>query len=1356
MFSLGFLLILNHVYAQGNHTYIEYTGNASATNIQGIINYRVTINSGQVSYLDIELCEHQSNSIRNNAQTINNYAIATTPSVTIPSPGLDAYGNYKYCINVQGPFYVFDLDISYDASTSVDIPAFFNVDYFPVSNIPPDVVVYLNPSSDIQSNNSTIQAAAQTITAGCYTIPEAVEKIAQWIDGNITYASEIDQDALSVYTPRTVGGNYGRFGNCTGFTNLSIAFLRSLGIPARYVGGEVLPFPFFYPFLGGSYITAGTSGPGAHAIHEIYYPGFNDWVRGDGQSSVHFTNTNFIKIGQGPNSEAQATQFQLYYPAGSTLNYSISRNIYSTIGNVNDNYVYKSHYNFQGPVTNPQILVAVEDLQWPVGIYDDVDITSGNQNFTPGDNVSYTAEFTSGWGDTWATEWDWSLILYHSGGTYIYAEALDLPDLGNYSIWNFTSSTSIPDYEWNRDPAGNIFGKVTAMSTDNNGEYNYAEMSISLNYKPPKPSLSINSISSDAISIDYATPGATSYDIYYGNSDLLEGFTGTYAFEGNSPVDVNDHDSYTLSNLESPTYITVRASNAYGESDLAEPIAFCEYARLPYTTGFENGLDSYWSTKRDKSTNRVITTSSYGPHSGSSHLIMDGIPSQYYINSADLHLNLKNEKNVLLDFWWKEYGDETHSQDGIYISNDGGRNFVKVYDLQGSSVTNETWTNIILDLRDLANHYSLTLTDLFVVRFQQYDNYSISTDGFAFDDVRVIRGISSKVETDALLCLNTNPNYLYISDNNYGSSPYFSANEWTHGGYKTTKRSLINFDLSGIPPSAIIESAKLSLYAYNDPNNWHMNFTITGDPGFKLNACYLRRITDPWNESTVTWNNQPSTTTIHQVSLDESTSHGEDYLNIDITALIQDMVENPDQSNGLMLILKSEIKYAQMALCSSDHPDESKHPVIEIKYSIPTIQTPPIQASKDAMVLLHTKPGYEYCANTNYGSYDRLVADEWTSSGYRTNKNGLIDFDLSDIPATAAVTEALLNLRACDPQPNDEYKQMSNLSTGNPGFKPNASWLRKIVTPWEENQVTYNTQPVTSEINRVYLKTSETYDQDYINIDVTDLIQDKISSPSVNHGMLLDLDYGIKYSRMVFASSDHANNSLHPELIINYYNTEKYYQIPFSEQGNTCLETDNWDVQYSDGKDKAYLVYLPQQTEIDVTLCSDYTDYDTKLEIFNLDKTRTGFYNDDDNTCEWGLQSSIYGALLPSGYYYIIVDGYGGDCGNYELSVTEVGGLKSEIFHMGNISTGDEDKAEKIFEMLIYPNPADEELMVKSPNEIHGVRIFDLSGRIIYNNKIITIDGTLTINTAEFNPGIYIIFVDMEHSTVKQKIIISR
>jgi len=54
-----------------------------------------------------------------------------------------------------------------------------------------------------------------------------------------------------------------------------------------------------------------------------------------------------------------------------------------------------------------------------------------------------------------------------------------------------------------------------------------------------------------------------------------------------------------------------------------------------------------------------------------------------------------------------------------------------------SSSSNGSWQSVVLDLDALASSAGLSLSSTFAVEFQQYDNYSIAIDGFAFDDVVV-------------------------------------------------------------------------------------------------------------------------------------------------------------------------------------------------------------------------------------------------------------------------------------------------------------------------------------------------------------------------------------------------------------------------------------------------------------------------------------------------------------------------------------------------------------------------------------------------------------------------------------------
>lgn len=186
---------------------------------------------------------------------------------------------------------------------------------------------------------------------------------------------------------------------------------------------------------------------------------------------------------------------------------------------------------------------------------------------------------------------------------------------------------------------------------------------------------------------------------------------------------------------------------------------------------------------------------------------------------------------------------------------------------------------------------------------------------------------------------------LYISnfpgweDLNLNPDPDFAAVAWTGGGIPFIGRSLAYFDLSHIPQGAIITSASLDLFANPAPEH---------SPGHSIgsNTATLRRITSPWNENTTTWNTQPTTTTQNEVVLSASTGSQDDYLGIDVTALVQDMADQPSESHGFFLRLNTEQPFRALNFASGNTIDTEKVPRLEVCYTLttsilsPAIQTP--------------------------------------------------------------------------------------------------------------------------------------------------------------------------------------------------------------------------------------------------------------------------------------------------------------------------------------------------------------------------------------------------------------------------------
>ena len=194
---------------------------------------------------------------------------------------------------------------------------------------------------------------------------------------------------------------------------------------------------------------------------------------------------------------------------------------------------------------------------------------------------------------------------------------------------------------------------------------------------------------------------------------------------------------------------------------------------------------------------------------------------------------------------------------------------------------------------------------------------------------------------------------------NTGSSRGLYSGTWTWSGNEATLRSFIQFDLTSIPIEADIVSAKLSLY--NDPGN---SIVLTNGEHSSLtasNTSFISRVVEPWEEDVITWNNQPCYNTCNQVILKESTDPNQDYLDINVLEMVQDMVTNPTENYGFVLRLQTEIKYAVLIFASSDNVDSTNHPMLEVVYSVlgvydrvePTVNLYPNPFKEEINIDLH-------------------------------------------------------------------------------------------------------------------------------------------------------------------------------------------------------------------------------------------------------------------------------------------------------------------------------------------------------------------------------------------------------------------
>jgi len=175
--------------------------------------------------------------------------------------------------------------------------------------------------------------------------------------------------------------------------------------------------------------------------------------------------------------------------------------------------------------------------------------------------------------------------------------------------------------------------------------------------------------------------------------------------------------------------------------------ALAETAALPFFEDFESGsLASYWETN-STGAGRIEVTTAGGPYAGSHHLIMDSSRrGTYSLNELVLTIDLAGMSGVRLSFYHKEFRDENHSMasvftgsrggDGVAISADG-TTWYKVQGLTSADGISSGWQQFEIDLDAAAAAAGIHYTSDFRIKFQQFDNYPMTTDGFAFDDIRV-------------------------------------------------------------------------------------------------------------------------------------------------------------------------------------------------------------------------------------------------------------------------------------------------------------------------------------------------------------------------------------------------------------------------------------------------------------------------------------------------------------------------------------------------------------------------------------------------------------------------------------------
>lgn len=162
-----------------------------------------------------------------------------------------------------------------------------------------------------------------------------------------------------------------------------------------------------------------------------------------------------------------------------------------------------------------------------------------------------------------------------------------------------------------------------------------------------------------------------------------------------------------------------------------------------FTDGFESGTFGSGWTLSGTGTWRIITTTTYKASGTRGARFDSSVSNSYATSRLTLTLNASNHGTLSLTYKIRNVADEIHTQDGVYISNDG-TTWTKV---AGIPAISSSFSTVTVDLSAAAAAAGFTPGASFRIRWQQYDNYPLASDGIAIDDVSVTGRVKSPAFT---------------------------------------------------------------------------------------------------------------------------------------------------------------------------------------------------------------------------------------------------------------------------------------------------------------------------------------------------------------------------------------------------------------------------------------------------------------------------------------------------------------------------------------------------------------------------------------------------------------------------------
>jgi hypothetical protein len=456
------------------------------------------------------------------------------------------------------------------------------------------------------------------------------------------------------------------------------------------------------------------------------------------------------------------------------------------------------------------------------------------------------------------------------------------------------------------------------------------------------------------------------------------------------------------------------------------------------------------------------------------------------------------------------------------------------------------------------------------------------------------------------------------------------------------------------------------------------------------------------------------------------------------------------------------------------------------------------KAQDTTTLILSPGKGYDvtsstYEPGTNWEGDEKLQSWAWTNSGNENICRSFLKFDMSSIPSNTVITKAFLYL----------YHTPIIDHQGD-----NQSYVSRITGSWNSTTLTHNLQPNITTQDQVLIPSTTSSTQDIV-IDVTAITQYLISNPSQNFGYRIGLVTEQTYRRMCFASSEAADPTIRPKLVIitqpqtigdletfilspgNGYDVTTSTQYPDDNwEGDVKLQSWAWTNSGNENICRTFMKFnmasVSSNTVITKALLYLYHTPVIDHQGDNQSYVRRIIQPWNSNTLTHNLQPGTTisnQVLIPSttsSTQDIVVDvtaitqyliSHPDENYGYRINLVTEAIYRRLCFGASEASdstirpkleiykvpAGVEDNhiTSQIGSINIYPNPAKNVICVETKNSSDPIKIelFSIEGRLVYSIESEKVNNK--IDLANLNNGIYFVKVSAKGDQTVKKIIVN-